>query len=890
LTLHRNFIDATERLFMSTLAALLETQVLPRVQKPSRYLGCELNTVHKDLATVDVRIALAFPDLYDLGLSNLGLLILYGILNRQPGVWAERAYMPALDLEAQLQARNLPLFSLESKSPLRDFDAIGFTLQYELSYSNILHMLAGSGMPIRSAQRDADLPLILAGGPGAFHPEPLADFIDAFVIGDGEDVVLDLVQALRETRGASRDAQLRRLADIPGVYVPALFPLMRTPRGELLPDTNGRVVLKRSVASLDATPFPTDYIVPFTAQVHDRAPLEVLRGCTQGCRFCQAGMLYRPVRERSLDTLAQLTRETVARTGYEEIALSSLSTCDYSQVRGLVDQSVGLGMPHNVAIALPSLRLDSFSVDLADMVASIRKTGLTFAPEAASPRLRAVIDKWIPDDELIEVTGQVFARGWDVVKLYFMIGLPTESDEDVLAITDLARRVLKHGRRFNPKARVNLGVSTFVPKPFTPFQWDRQVSIEETLHKHDLLRANMRQFGLKFGRHDAHMSYLEGVFARGDRQAGRLLEAAFKLGCKFDGWGEHFHFAKWREAAQRSGVDMDAYLRQRDLKERLPWDHIDCMVDKQYFVDEFWRSRLGLLAEDCRQVKCHQCGVIDDDKQGCLTMLRTSREGRTTEANWQRRSQPALPRTQAHEKIRFRFAIQGPLRFLSHLETVRAFTRALRRAQLPVQYSQGFHPQPLLNFATALPVGIESTGEYADVVLHELVGPVCFQDALNAVLPQHIRILDACTVPLKARSLMAEPLAAHYTVDVPQQLLRRSDFPVAERLQAFLAQSDIQMPRWHKKGPRQVNIRPGIACLEVLPAAGGMLTLSMLLHEEADRKAKPSEVLQALFNIDDDNLRSLRVRKHEALVRQEGRLVPLMHYRPPVPQTSEVCV
>jgi radical SAM family uncharacterized protein/radical SAM-linked protein len=874
---------------MSILAARLEAEVFPRIQKPSRYLGCELNTVHKDLATVDVRIALAFPDLYDLGLSNLGLLILYSILNKQPGVWAERVYMPAVDLEAQLRAQHLPLFSLESKSTLRAFAAIGFTLQYELSYSNILHMLALSDIPVRAAQRDADLPLILAGGPGAFHPEPLADFIDAFVIGDGEDVVLELVQALRDCRGEARQAQLQRLAAIPGVYVPALYALRRTPRGELVPDTAGRVILKRSVASLDTTAFPTDYIVPFTGQVHDRVSLEVLRGCTQGCRFCQAGMLYRPVRERSLDTLAALTRETIAKTGYEEIALSSLSTCDYSQVRSLVDQAVGSGMPENVAISLPSLRLDSFSVDLADMVASIRKTGLTFAPEAASPRLRAVIDKWIPDEELIDVTGQVFARGWDVVKLYFMIGLPTEQDADVIAITDLAKRVLKNGRRFNTRAHVNLGVSTFVPKPFTPFQWDRQITIEETLHKHNLLRDNMRQFGLKFGRHDAQMSYLEGVFARGDRQVGRLLEAAYTLGCKFDGWGEHFNFRTWQEAAARSGVDMDVYLRPRHLKEILPWDHIDCMVDKQYFVDEYWRSRLGLLAEDCRQVKCHQCGVIDDDKQGCLTMLRTSREGQKKDALWQRRSSPVRPSTVPQQKLRYRFAIQGPLRFLSHLETVRVFTRALRRAQIPVQYSQGFHPHPQLAFATALPVGIESTGEYADVVLYEQLAPGQFLERLNAVLPTHMRLLEVRTVPLNAPALMAEPLVARYTVEVPHCWVPDDDPCLAARVPALLACRDLPVQRWHKKGPRQVNLRPGIESIAVLTSSD-RLALSMLLREEETVKAKPHEVIQVLLGVAEEDLYALRVLKHEAFIREAAQLTPLMCYQPRAASAREVCV
>jgi radical SAM-linked protein len=649
------------------------------------------------------------------------------------------------------------------------------------------------------------------------------------------------------------------------------------------------VILKRSVASLDTTPFPTDYIVPFTSQVHDRVSLEVLRGCTQGCRFCQAGMLYRPVRERSLDTLATLTTATIAKTGYEEIALSSLSTCDYSQVRGLVDQAVGLGLPEHVAISLPSLRLDSFSVDLADMVASIRKTGLTFAPEAASPRLRAVIDKWIPDEELIEVTGQVFARGWDVVKLYFMIGLPTEQDDDVLAITHLAKRVVRNGRRFNPKARVNLGVSTFVPKPFTPFQWEAQISIEETLYKHNLLRENMRLFGLKFGRHDAHMSYLEGVFARGDRRVGHLLEAAYRLGCKFDGWGEQFDFRKWQEAAARSGVDMDATIRQRDLKDILPWDHIDCMVDKQYFIDEYWRSRMGLLAEDCRQVKCHQCGVIDDDKQGCLSMLRTSREGHKKEANWQRTSTSVRAQTLAHQKVRFRFAIQGPLRFLSHLETMRVFTRALRRAQLPVQYSWGFHPQPLLAFATALPVGVESTAEYADVVLYEQLDPIQFQERLNAVLPQHMRILDIRTVPLQAPSLMSERLAAHYDVTVSRHLYD-GDIPLAKRIEALLARRTILVQRWHKKGPRQVNIRPGIARLEVMPVVDQTVTLSMLLHEEAEQKAKPQEVMEALLELKEEQLRSLRIYKQEVFVREDTRLIPLMRHRPCQAQAREVCV
>ena len=493
----------------------VHNELLPLVEKPSRYLGRELNTVHKDLSGVDVRIALVFPDLYDLGLSNLGILILYSILNKQPGVWAERAYAPAMDLEAELRVRGWPLFSLESKTPLCEFDALGFTLQYELGFTNILNMLELSNIPLLTEERDEQHPLILAGGPCAFNPEPLAPFVDGVLLGDGEDAVTDLVRVIRETRGLPRHQRLRALTEVEGMYVPSLYPTVVGPDGMILPDPAAGPIRKRVLRDLNAAPFPTDYIVPFTPQVHDRVSLEVLRGCTQACRFCQAGMIYRPVRERSLETLGKLLTETIAKTGYEEIALSSLSTCDYSRVKGLVDQSVKLSQPQHVAVSLPSLRTDSFSVDLAEMLSSQRRTGLTFAPEAATDRMRRVIDKYISDEEVLRATGDVYARGWERVKLYFMIGLPTEADEDVLAIGRLAREVLKRGKVFNKRARVNLGVSTFVPKPHTPFQWDEQISVEETLYKQRLLRDATRVFGMKFGKHDAEMSYLEGVFSRG---------------------------------------------------------------------------------------------------------------------------------------------------------------------------------------------------------------------------------------------------------------------------------------------------------------------------------------------------------------------------------------
>jgi radical SAM-linked protein len=369
---------------------------------------------------------------------------------------------------------------------------------------------------------------------------------------------------------------------------------------------------------------------------------------------------------------------------------------------------------------------------------------------------------------------------------------------------------------------------------------------------------------------------------------GRLLEAAHELGCKFDGWGEHFKFQKWIEAAERTGIDMDAYNRKRDLKEELPWDHVDCMVDKQYFVDEYWRSRLALLAEDCRQVKCHQCGVIEDDQDGCLTMLRTSREGQKKEATWQRQSSPERPQTTAVQKIRFRFAKQGALRFLSHLETMRALTRALRRAAIPVQHSQGFHPQPLLNFATALPVGVESTAEYGDVTLFAALDPGVFQARLNAVLPDSLRMLEASAVPLNATSLMSEPLAAQYSVELPAALLPDDGTSLPSRVRALLACGDISMPRWHKKGPRQVNIRPGVVRLNVMPMVGDTVTFNMLVREDAEAKAKPQEVMCALLALQDDDLPSLHIYKHEAFVRDGADFIPVMERHAPEAQEVHV--
>ncbi|MGK0348036.1 MAG: radical SAM family uncharacterized protein, partial [Myxococcota bacterium] len=433
------------------LTDVLNDELLSQVEKPSRYLGNEVNAVYKNLDDVEVRLALVFPDLYDLGLGNLGLHILYAVCNRLPWLWAERSYSPGVDMEKLLRDRNLPLFVLESKDSLALMDGIGITLQSELTYSNILNVIDMAGIPLRTADRDDSHPLTFAGGPAVFNPEPIAPFMDFFVIGDGEDAVLDVAYVLREFKGRPRAEKLLALSLIEGVYVPALYPFDTLEDGQILPKVDHPKIRKRITRDLDGATFPTDYIVPFTQQVHDRISLEVLRGCTQGCRFCQAGMTTRPVRERKIEKITELMEKTLENTGYEEVSLVSLSTCDYSQVQKMVAAAVEVARKDRVSISLPSLRLDSFSVELADMVSETRKSGITFAPEAASPRLRSVINKFIPDDELLNMSAGAYSLGWDVVKLYFMIGLPTERDDDIEAIADLAIRTWKQGLSINPR-------------------------------------------------------------------------------------------------------------------------------------------------------------------------------------------------------------------------------------------------------------------------------------------------------------------------------------------------------------------------------------------------------------------------------------------------------
>jgi len=826
---------------------VLYDEILPTITKPSRYLGTELNTVHKNRHDADLRVALVFPDLYDLGLGNLGLHVLYAILNDLPWCWAERAYAPAPDMEAALRERGLPLFALESKDPLDAMDLIGFTLQSELTYTSVLNVLDLAGLPLRSRNRDDAHPLVAAGGPTAVNPEPLAPFIDFFVVGDGEDAMVEVAQALRPLRGAPKEEKLDALAGIEGVYNPKRHPMETLAGGRVLPRPDAPKITRRVVQDLNAARFPSRYIVPFMQLVHDRVGIEVLRGCTRGCRFCQAGVTNRPARTRSLATLDALTEDVLDNTGYEEVSLLSLSTCDYPRARSLLEQTAERAHPRHVSVSLPSLRLDTFSVELAHTVAGVRRSGLTFAPEAATSRLRAVINKCYHGEELIEVARAAFRQGWRHLKLYFMIGLPTERDEDVAAIVDLCAHILERAHAIDQRARIFTGVSTFVPKPFTPFQWAAQIDLDEIRRRQRILeRGFKRHRHVKYGRHAPEATFIEGLLARGDRRAADLIEAAFRKGARLESSSEHLDFSAWLEAVDDVGCDVAGAFRERALEERLPWDHIDVLVSTDWLRREWRRATDGELTPDCRAGGCEQCGVQDRAAELCDRMRAEQAPAGTEEGAPS--SLPALEDPPATQRLRFRIGRCDEARFLSHLEFMNVWIRALRRARAPLAYTQGFHAHPKVTFSTAAPVGIESEGDYMDVILAQTVAPQELLGGLQDALPKGVHVYDVQEVPLKAPSLMSAVTGFDYTFHTTGDAA-----PLEQRIQEVLAQPTLMVERAGRPSgrrktatPRPVDLRPMIGDLRVGDVDGERLTVEFSAVAVDTRLPKPREILEVL--------------------------------------------
>jgi len=602
------------------LKKILFEKILDKVQKPGRYVGKEFNEVIKieNKENPLVKVALTFPDLYEIGMSYLGFKILYELLNQRQDTFAERIFSPDVDMEKLLRENGLPIFSLETYRPLNDFDIVGFTIQHELSYTNILNLLELGNIPLKTRERNEDDPLVIAGGPGAFNPEPLSSFIDLFVIGEGEEIFQEIIEIYKCWRSEkkNRSELFERLSSVKGIYIPSHYRIKYFNDGKVhsvLPKKKHypKVVNKRIISDFDKVFYPVSPIVPNIEVVHDRVTLEIFRGCTRGCRFCQAGMLYRPVREKSLEKIIDLAEKTLLHTGYEEVSLSSLSSSDYSRIEELITELVNRNKERGVGVSLPSLRIDTFSIDLAKQVQRVRKTGLTLAPEVGTQRLRNVINKNVQEEDLYSSVKAALKAGWKKIKLYFMVGLPTEDDDDIEGIVKIVNQVNQLGREVTGrKININVSVAAFVPKANTPFQWEPQEEILSLFGKMKYLKAKIRKNNITFSYSDVNRSFLEAVFARGDRKLNKVLERAHQLGCKFDEWREHFNFEIWEKAFADSGIKMDFYAnRRREDDEILPWEHISSGVTKEYFLKEKEKAFTGETTPDCRFDECTGCGA-----------------------------------------------------------------------------------------------------------------------------------------------------------------------------------------------------------------------------------------------------------------------------------------
>ncbi len=835
-------------------------ETLPFVNKPGRYLGHEYNATIKEWDDTAMHCALIFPDLYEIGMSHQGLQILYHILNSQDDTLAERCYCPDQDMEKILRRKALPLSSLENNRPLKDFDLLGFTLPYELCYTNILTVLDLAGIAFRAENRDETSPIILGGGSCSLNPEPVADFFDAILLGDGEEAVLEIAECIKIAKAdkLSRKNTLEQLAGIPGVYIPSFFEPVYDENDSIteikslhpdFPSVNRRVLA--DLSTMDHLLHP---LVPNSKIVHDRLGVEIARGCTRGCRFCQAGMIYRPVRERTPEQIFDLACKGIENSGFNELALLSLSTGDYSCLSTSLPQLMNRFAPDAISVSMPSMRVGTLTPELMDEIKRVRKTGFTLAPEAGSERLRRVINKGITEEDLLTTSRDAFGLGWKIMKLYFMIGLPTETDSDIEAIAELAKKTKKIGNQAAPgKQQINVSIGTFVPKPHTPFQWNAQISKEESRDKINALKHMLPRKGINLKWHDPEQSFLEGVFSRGDRRLSRLLETAWSHGARLDGWSDYFNLERWQKSADECEIILGNYLLSKDLEAVLPWQHLHSGIDESFLKEELQKGLGEHYTPDCRYHSCQKCGLCDFKTLKPIVIDRKQTGGKSeTKHPTHPPKQTTKPeKEELHIKYMVSYSRLGDICYLGHLEILQVVFRILRRANIRTNFSKGFNPSPKVSFGPALPVGTRSMAEYFVMDLPAALADL--EEAktkLNLQMPPGLTVLD---IKLHNGSVPQQVINS-YSITLHPAL---SDEEAVKLIQ-FMDCDSFLVKRTRKRKTKEINIRPLIDSLTILD--DGSIKMRVI-SRASEAGVKPLEAIAAVLEKSQDDFLSSEILK-----------------------------